>query len=105
MPYSFSADDRLSLVPTSRLTTGPQVCLAVMPDAQRGILTAEWFSLMRPLGDLTHGVQRLQGRGVTSTTGPIGVFDFEGVDVAVLRTHPSLTELRGAGRAGSGERY
>jgi hypothetical protein len=93
MKQDMPIDGHLRLVPTSRPFTGPQVCLAVMEDARRGILTAEWFPLSRSLEDLTRGMRALQTRGVTTMRGSLGIFDFEGVDVELIRSEPTAADL------------
>ena len=94
MQQDLPSHSRLRLVPTSHAFAGPQVCLAVMDDARRGILTAEWFPLSRSLEDLTRGMRALQARGVTTMLGSLGIFDFEGVDVEVIRSQPTMADLR-----------
>jgi hypothetical protein len=93
MQHHLPSHSRLRLVPTSHPFAGPQVCLAVMDDARHGILTAEWFPLSRSLDDLSRGMRALQTRGVTTRRGSLGLFDFEGVDVELIRGEPTAAEL------------
>jgi hypothetical protein len=99
MKYRASTTRTLRLVPTSQTLAGPQVCLAVLEDARRGILTAQWFSLSGSLEQLVSAVGELQSRGVTTTQGSIGIFDFEDIDVDVIRGEPTLAHLHRVGSA------
>ncbi|GAB3589324.1 hypothetical protein GCM10027446_01360 [Angustibacter peucedani] len=93
MADPFPTHDRLSLIPDARVAAGPRVCLASLGDAQRGILTAEWFVLRGPLEHLALGAACLQARAVTGPAGPLGIFDFEDVPADVVQAKPSLAYL------------